>query len=121
MPLTDTAKNLMLDELASVAVWVSLHDGDPGATGVNELSGGDPAYARKQITWPAASGGSLDDSTDGLEFDVPAGSDVTHAGFWSAATDGTFYASDDVSDPESFTGQGTYTLSDAVLSLPDPA
>ena len=120
MPLNDTAKNLMLEELATVAVWVSLHDGVPGATGINELAGGGPAYARKQIAWSAAAAGLLDDSTDGLAFDVPAAADVTHCGFWSAAAAGTFYGSDDVT-AEAFVGQGTYTLNDAKISLPDPA
>lgn len=115
MPYTDAAKNLMLDALADVAVFVSLHDDDPSTTGANEVSGGTPAYARKAITWNDAASGSLD-SSNTPEFDVPASTTVAYVGFWSEATDGTFYGSADVTD-EVFAAQGTYTLSDADLDL----
>jgi hypothetical protein len=109
--LTDAAKNLMLDELATVAVWVSLHDGDPGLTGANEITGGSPSYARQQAVWDPAAAGVL--SLAGPEtFDVPASADVTHYGVWSAVSAGTFYGGATLSPPESFTGQGTYTLDD---------
>jgi hypothetical protein len=116
MPLVNAAKHVMLNELASVAVFVSLHDGDPSTSGTNELTGGSPAYARKAITWNAAASGAIDDSSNGIVFDIPAGSDVTHCGFWSAVSGGTFYGSDDVTT-ESFTGQGQYTLTDADIAL----
>ena len=114
MALTTAALNLMLDELATVAVWASLHDGDPSTTGANELSGGSPAYARKAITWNAASSANLDNNANPV-FDVPAGTTVSYAGFWSAETNGTFYGSINLTD-EVFAGQGQYTLSDADIS-----
>ena len=117
MPFANAGKHVMLDALGAVGVWVSLHDDDPGTTGANELSGGSPAYARKQIAWAAASGGSMSDSTNGLEFDVPAG-DVAHAGVWSASSGGTFYGSDPVTT-ETFAAQGTYTLTDFTLTIAD--
>jgi hypothetical protein len=109
--LTDAAKNLMLDELATVAVWFSLHDGDPGLTGANEITGGTPAYARQQGVWDSAAAGVLGLAGDET-FDVPASADVTHFGVWSAVSAGTFYGGAELSAPESFTGQGTYTLDD---------
>lgn len=115
MPLNNTAKNLMLDQLATVAVYASLHTADPGTTGTNEVTGGSPAYARKAITWNAAASANLDNNANPV-FDVPAGTTVTHAGFWSAATSGTFYGSADITD-ETFAAQGTYTLTDADISL----
>lgn len=68
--------------------WISLHSSDPGTTGANELTGGTPAYARKQTTW---TGGAADGSVPGseLEFDVPPGP-VTHIGCHTAQTGGTF-------------------------------
>ena len=114
MALTEAARNAMLDHLATVAVFASLHTADPGTTGANEVTGGTPAYARKAITWNSASAGALDNNANPV-FDVPAGTTVTHAGFWSAATNGTFYGSIDVAD-EAFTGQGQYTLSDADIT-----
>lgn len=115
MPLTNNAKNAMLDHLATLAVWASLHSADPGTTGASELSGGSPAYARKAITWNAASAGNLDNNANPV-FDVPAGATVAHVGLFSAVTAGTFYGSADVTD-EAFAGQGTYTLTDFDVTL----
>lgn len=115
MPYTVTAKNLMLSQLASVAVWVSLHTDEPDADGSNEVSGGSPAYARKAITWGEPANGNVD-STNQPVFDVPAGTTVSHVGFWSAQTNGTFYGYGDVI-PETFGSQGTYTLLDSDLDL----
>ncbi|GAA4059852.1 phage tail fiber protein [Actinomadura miaoliensis] len=116
MPLTNAAKNLMLDELGSVAVFASLHTADPGTTGAAEVSGGSPAYARKAITWNAAAGGNLD-SSNAPVFDVPGGTTVTHFGLWSAASGGTFYSGGQLSANETFTAQGQYTLTDADVNL----
>ena len=85
MGLSNNAKNDMLDALGAEALWVSLHDGDPSTTGANEISGGSPAYARKAIAWNSAASGSMDDSTNGVELDVPAGTTVSYVGLWSAS------------------------------------
>lgn len=117
MPLSTAAKNLMLDALGAVTGFASLHTADPGASGTTgELSGGSPAYARKAVTWNAAASSNLD-SSNAPVFDVPAGSTVTHFGLWSLVSGGTFYGSNSLSSPETFTGQGTYTLTDADVSL----
>jgi len=67
------AKNVMLDQLATVAVRWALHTADPGAadTGDNEVTGGSPAYARKAVAWNTASGGTATQNGD-VVFDVPA-------------------------------------------------
>ena len=115
MPYSIVGKNAMLDALSGLAVFVSLHEADPGESGINEISGGTPAYIRKAITWSAASGGSLDSSNQ-PEFDVGAGKTVAFVGFFSAESGGIFYGAADVDD-EVFTNQGTYTLTDADLDL----
>lgn len=115
MPLNETAKNFMLDQLGSNIAYISLHSGDPGSTGVNELSGGSPAYARKAVSWNAAASSNLD-SNGTQVFDVPAGSTVAYIGYWSALTGGTFYGSGDVTD-ETYASQGVYTLSDSDIAL----
>jgi len=115
MPYSTDGKNTMLDALAGLAVFVSLHEGDPGDSGINEISGGVPAYARKAITWNPAAAGSLDSSNQPV-FDVGAGKTVAYVGFWSAVTAGVFYGAADVTD-EVFGAQGTYTLTDADLDL----
>lgn len=115
MGLNNNGKNVALDAVAAVAVYASLHTADPGTTGTSEVSGGSPAYARKAITWNAASGGNLDNNANPV-FDVPAGTTITHFGLWSASSGGTFYGSGDITD-ETFAGQGTYTLNDADIAL----
>lgn len=112
--LNDTSRNLMLDQLGTVAVFASLHTASPGAGGANEVSGGSPAYARKAITWSAAASSSKAASNSPV-FDVPAGTTVAFVGLWSLATGGTFYGYFDVTD-EVFAGQGTYTLTSGTIS-----
>ncbi len=118
MPLSTAGKNLALNALKDTITHVSLHTADPGDTGANEVSGGSPAYARKAIAFNAAASGTMDDSTNGITFDVPAGTTVTHVGYWSAVTGGTFLAKS-AQTPETFAGQGTYTVTDADLTLAD--
>lgn len=115
MALNTTALNLMLDALGAVAVYVSLHTDAVGSGSGNEVTGGSPAYARKAITWNAASSGNLDND-DNPTFDVPAGTTIRRVGFWSASEDGTYYGDADITD-ETFGAQGTYTLTDADISL----
>lgn len=80
-----------------------------------ELSGGSPAYARKVIAWNAAASGTMDDSTNGAVIDVPANKTVNYLGLWNS-TSSDLLAIDDV-DPEPYTNQGTYTVTDADLDL----
>lgn len=115
MALSDAAKNAMLDELGTLAGFMSLHSADPGTTGANELSGGSPGYARKAITWSAAAAGAKAISNQPV-FDVEGGDTVAFVGFWSASTAGTFYGSDDVVS-ETFGAQGTYTVTSAQVSM----
>lgn len=115
MALTTAAKNVMLDQLGTVAVYASLHTADPSTTGTAEATGGSPAYARKAITWNTASGADLDNNANPV-FDVPAGT-YTHFGLWSAVTTGTFYGGGTLSASETFAAQGTYTLTDVDVTL----
>lgn len=116
MALNDTAKNLMLDALGAVAVYLSAHSADPGSDGLTaELSGGAPAYARKSITWSAAATADLNSSNTPV-IDIPSGATVAFLGLFSAVTAGTFYGSADVTD-EVFGGQGTYTCTDFDVTL----
>ena len=86
-------RNKILDAVVnatsfSVAqVYVSLHTGDPGATGASEVAGG--SYIRKAASFGAASGGSaaLDAA---VEFSGMPSCTVTHVGFWDAESSGNF-------------------------------
>jgi hypothetical protein len=121
MALSAAARNNMLDcglrnQTPSISVTHgSLHTGNPDPSGGSEVTGGSPAYARKSITWSAASAGSMTASNQ-PQFDVPASTTVTHVGFWSAVTSGTYMGMADVTD-ESFGSQGTYTLTSTTVSL----
>ena len=115
MALTAAANDAMLDHLGGLAVFASLHSADPGTTGASELVAGVGGYARKAITWNAATASNLDNLAN-PEFDVPAGS-VSHFGLWSAATGGTFYVGGALSATEVFAAQGTYILNVADVSL----
>lgn len=114
MPMTTAGRNRMIDQLAAVITHVAPHNVDAPTDNTTEPSGGSPAYARKAVSWNASSGGSATASTSPV-FDIPAAFTVKSIGFWSALTNGTLYASADVTD-EVFAGQGTYTLTSATLA-----
>ena len=98
MPFNTVAKNAMLDALdeTSGTAGQCTHIGvfsaatDPG-TGTNhagtEASGGSPAYARKSVTWGAASG-ETKSNTGTLTFDVAAGT-YYYFGLFNALTGNT--------------------------------
>lgn len=91
--MSNTLKNLMLDQLdeslSTGADFGSLHTAY-STTGTNEVTGGSPAYARKGLTWAAASGGSKALSATFPTWDVPAGTTVAWIGGWDAVTVGNF-------------------------------
>lgn len=105
---SDSGKNLMLTGFSGSAVYASLHTADPGTNGASEVSGGSPAYARKSVSWAAASAGALTTNAS-VVFDVPANTTIKYVGFWSASTAGTFYGHVTITN-EAFAGQGTYTI-----------
>lgn len=110
MGYEDFGKNLMLDALGAVITHVGLLDELEA-----EISGGEPAYARKAITWGVASSGEMVASNEPV-FDVPAGITVNKIIFMTAVSNGTKHAEADV-DNEVFTNQGTYTLTSITLDL----
>lgn len=121
MPFTNAGKHIMLDALAADCDFISLHDDDPGGSGDNELSGGSPAYARKEPVFAASSSGEKALNA-ALEFDIPPGSTVAYVGFWKDDTVDVFLGSAELESPEEYTGQGTYTLNTSTkLKISDPA
>ena len=106
--ILDVGKNLMLDELASVATHVALLDG----SGV-EISGGD--YARQTISFGSASNGAIN-ATNQPVFDVPAGATVARIALFSALTGGTKYTESNVTQ-ETYAGDGTYTVTSLEINL----
>ena len=121
MGFSTAGANMMLNAFKGTApatpcTYVSLHSDDPGDTGVNELTGGSPAYARKAITFNNAAAKSMTQSGTDPVFDVPGSTTVKYVGYWSAVSGGTFLGADDVVN-ETFAAQGTYTLDMSTLSI----
>lgn len=113
--LVNAGKHAMLDGFGTSAGFASLHTADPGASGTSEVSGGSPAYARKAITWAAASSGSKANSAS-LVFDVPAATTITHLGYWTLASGGTYLGSRALDSSQAFSTQGTYTIASSGIS-----
>lgn len=104
MAYTTATLNAAVDGIAGVGTWISAHTGDPSTTGANEVTGG--TYARQQTTWAAASGGSRAGSQ--VTIPIPAATTVTHWGFWTASTAGTFRGGFALSSSEAFGSAGTF-------------
>lgn len=97
----------MLDGLAGGVSYVSLHTADPSTDGSSEVSGG--SYTREAISWASAASGSVSTSAS-IVFDVPGSTTISHLGYWSASTAGTFYGSRALDASQTYATAGTYTI-----------
>lgn len=92
LALIESYRNKILNALFNhtpldvVTVNLSLHSGDPGATGANELSGG--SYARKAASFSAAASGAVSNDAEVLWTGLPAvgAPGVQYVGFWDGTT-----------------------------------
>src|SRR5699024_4180716 len=113
MAFTNALFHPMLAEAAEVAVEVSLHTGDPGSEGDNEVSGGD--YARRPVGWESPSGGAIV-ADDEIEFAVPAlSNEATHIGLWDSS--GTYLGAAELAVAQPCPTPGTLTVEPATLSM----
>ncbi len=109
MILSEIAAHAAITAQTDPARWVSLHNGDPGGTGVNAVAG----VARKQTTWATPAGGRRGGTQ--VLFDVPAGRTVTHWGTWTSENGGTFYAGYELpGGGDTFHRAGQYALTPIV-------
>ena len=113
MALNTTGKNVMLGGLSAVATHVSLHTADPGATGTSEVSGS--PYARELSDWAAPGTGAVTNA-GAIVFEVPGSTTITHLGYWSALSGGTFYGWRALDASQTFATSGTYTIAIGNLS-----
>lgn len=88
MGTSTTLANRILESVLRGTAWtvvpgirLSLHNGDPGLTGVNEIVGG--GYARQTPVYSAAASGQSTLSSPVSFTNMPAGP-VTHVGIWSS-------------------------------------
>jgi hypothetical protein len=86
MAWSTAGRNARAEATGALIANVSLHTGDPGASGTdNEWTGG--GYARQSVTFGSATNGVVT-NTAPLEFTGPASTTAAYAGFW--ATGPTF-------------------------------
>ena len=110
MPWTANAKEGMLGQVRGRIVQISLHNGAPGATGINEITGG--GYVRAAVTtadFTAASGSSFA-LVANEPFVGTASQAVTAAGIWDGAT---FLGSGTITGDLAFNAEGDYLLTTA--------
>lgn len=103
---TVTEKNSLANKYAADATHGAVYTTAPGASAGTEPSGGSPAYARKALTWGAASGGVV---TATAVFDIPAGATIVGFGLHTALTGGT-YLDGGALTSQNFATQGTLTV-----------
>lgn len=97
MARTDLTKNTLAAAYAALVDKLSLHTGDPGTTGANDLG-----LTHSSITWGSPAAGVVL-STEG-SFDVVAGTAITHVGMWDSS--GNFL--DSLPNNLTFTDDTTY-------------
>lgn len=102
---TTAEKNALATKYGTDAAYGALFTTAPGSSAGTEVTGGSPAYARKALTWGAASGGVI---TASATFDVPACT-VVGTGVYSAATGGTYLDGNTVTSV-TFSTQDTVTV-----------
>ena len=103
---TTAQKNNLATAYGTNATHAALYTTVPGASAGTEVTGGSPAYARKAITWGAASNGVI---TATVTFDVPSGVTIAGAGVHTALTAGTYLDGAAVTS-QAFASQGQYSL-----------
>ncbi|MDQ3326855.1 MAG: hypothetical protein M3529_14405 [Actinomycetota bacterium] len=107
MPIqTVTQRNTLATSYGTAATHGAIYTTAPGATAGTEPTGGSPAYARKPLSWSAASASAV---TVAPVFDVPSGATIVGAGVHSAVTAGTYLDGVAVTS-QAFSSQGTLTV-----------
>ena len=103
---TVTMRNALATAYGTNATYGALYTTAPGGSAGTEVTGGSPAYARKALSWGAASASVV---TVTVTFDVPASTTVVGAGVHTAITAGTYLDGASVTS-QNFASQGTYAL-----------
>lgn len=101
MSLAATGESTVLTALLA-GRYVSLHTGDPGTTGANEVSGG--SYARQAATFTQSGSNPTVASNNGtIQYPTAtaAWGTVTHFGLWTAASGGNYLGGGAVTTPKS--------------------
>jgi hypothetical protein len=119
MPYSVAFKNKMLDQAVSFygTIYGSIHTVSgittPGSAGINEATGGTPAYARQALAFSAA-GGGLKALSAVPTWNLPAGT-YGYFGMWSALTSGTWLGYEPITQ-FTLSAQDIYSLLSGSLS-----
>src|SRR5690242_19194670 len=111
--LGSAGANTALDALVAAYPWVKLHVGAPGSAGTANAA---TETTRKQVTWAAASGGSVANSASVTWSSIAGSQDATHFTLWTASTAGTFGASGTIT-ANAYTAGDDYTIAIGGLTL----
>jgi hypothetical protein len=108
-------RNLVLDSVFNSATldvttpYISLHSGDPGLTGANEITAGANAYARQSGSFGAAASGAITNDAQIQWTNLPSVT-VTYGGVWDALTTGNFLYRFALSSSQVVNAGGTLTI-----------
>ena len=103
---TTAEKNSLANKYAADCLYGAVYTTAPSSTAGTEPSGGSPAYARKSLSWSAASNGVV---TATATFDIPSGATIVGIGLHTAATAGTYLDGATITS-QAFASQGTLTV-----------
>lgn len=105
--------NTALDALVTAYPWIKLHTAAPGAAGTTAAA---TETTRKQVTWAAASGGSVANSAQVQWTSIAGSQDATDFSAWTASTAGTFGFSGTIT-ANAYTAGDTYTIAIGGLTV----
>lgn len=96
-----------------VTVYMKLHTADPGAAGATAASA---VTTRNQVTWNAASAGSMTlSSISG--YSMTTGETISHVSFWDASSAGNFLQSAALTTPQAVINGSTLNFTTVTLSF----
>lgn len=99
---------------APSGVYAKLHTGIPGAAGTANAS---VVTTRLQVSYSAASSGTISLTGTPPQFNMTATETLTHVSFWDAATGGNFLWSAPLTTSKTVGNGDTYTLSSNTVTL----
>lgn len=105
MALNSSGIQLGAAAIASGITYLSLHSGDPGASGTSNTT-----TAARQACSLSASGGNISLSSSVAFTGGAASGAVAYVGLWSASTAGTYYGSIALTGDAAFNSLGQYTV-----------
>jgi hypothetical protein len=122
MSLSNYAEDKILDHTLGgtaftqpAAIYLALHTADPTETGaVGEVTGG--SYARKSVTFSAASGGSKANNSAATFTNMPACT-TTHFSLWDALSGGNCLGSGALTQSRTFQLGDTATVASGAITV----